>query len=180
MSEQPVWSVKIPVEDIPETGAHFHLVADEATRASLTKIAELRDLPRLEASFDVSRQGASRLHVSGQVSATLGQTCVVTLEPIERELSEGVDLAFSSDAAVELAGEESEATIEFDQDEPVEMIVGGAIDLGAIATEFFLLGIDPYPRKEGAVFEPTTAGDPAAKPFAALAALKKGGNGTGT
>jgi uncharacterized metal-binding protein YceD (DUF177 family) len=180
MTQQPAWSVKIPVEEIPETGAHFHLVADETTRAHLAQIAELRALPRLEASFDVTRQGPSRLQVTGEVSATLGQTCVVTLEPLERELSEGIDLAFSSDAAAELAEEEAEATIEFDQDEPVEMIVGGAIDLGAIATEFFLLGIDPYPRKEGAVFEPTTAGDPAAKPFAALAALKKGGNGTGT
>ncbi len=35
----------------------------------------------------------------------------------------------------------------------------GTVDLGAIATEFFLLGIDPYPRKEGAEFEaPKVAG----------------------
>ena len=45
----------------------------------------------------------------------------------------------------------------------------GCVDLGAIATEYFLLGIDPYPRKEGAVFEPRLAKDPAANPFAALA-----------
>ena len=49
----------------------------------------------------------------------------------------------------------------------------GAVDLGAVATEFLLLGIDPYPRKPGAVFERPAAGRPGGHPFAALAALKK-------
>ena len=51
----------------------------------------------------------------------------------------------------------------------------GVVDLGAVATEFLLLGIDPYPRKPGAVFDAPPAGDPSSHPFAALAALKKGG-----
>ena len=55
-----------------------------------------------------------------------------------------------------------------------EPLIGGAVDLGAIAIEFLILGIDPYPRKPGAVFEASPAGDDPAKPFAALAALKKG------
>ena len=50
----------------------------------------------------------------------------------------------------------------------------GVVDLGAVATEFLLLGIDPYPRKPGAVFDAPPAGDAAGHPFAALAALKKG------
>ena len=45
---------------------------------------------------------------------------------------------------------------------------------GAVATEFLLLGLDPYPRKPGAVFDAPPADDPASRPFAALAALKKG------
>ena len=48
------------------------------------------------------------------------------------------------------------------------------IDLGAVATEFLILGIDPYPRKPGAVFEAPAAGEGGGHPFAALAALKKG------
>ena len=58
---------------------------------------------------------------------------------------------------------------------------GGVIDLGAVATEFLILGIDPYPRKPGAVFAapPAAPGEAAEHPFAALAALKsrKGGQG---
>jgi hypothetical protein len=41
--------------------------------------------------------------------------------------------------------------------------------------EFLILGIDPYPRKPDAVFDAPVVGDPKSHPFAALAALKKGG-----
>ena len=55
-----------------------------------------------------------------------------------------------------------------------EPLVNGAADLGAVATEFLLLGIDPYPRKPDAVFDaPEGPGqDAGANPFAVLAKLK--------
>ena len=37
-----------------------------------------------------------------------------------------------------------------------------------------MLGIDPYPRKPDATFEPPAVEDESEHPFAALAALKKG------
>jgi hypothetical protein len=50
-----------------------------------------------------------------------------------------------------------------------EPLVGGVVDLGAIATEFLVLGLDPYPRKPGAIFEPPQEREPDENPFAALA-----------
>ena len=38
--------------------------------------------------------------------------------------------------------------------DPPEPIVNGVIDLGRLATDALFLGIDPYPRKPDAVFEP--------------------------
>jgi len=65
-------------------------------------------------------------------------------------------------------------------DEEPEPLVDGRIDLGAIATEFLVLGIDPHPRKRGVAFElPVVEADPDVHPFAALAALKKGSGGDG-
>jgi hypothetical protein len=58
--------------------------------------------------------------------------------------------------------------------EPPESLVGGIVDLGAVATEFLLLGIDPYPRKPGAVFTAPAAESASEHPFAALSALHKG------
>ena len=64
--------------------------------------------------------------------------------------------------------------MQFGDAEPPEPLIGGEVDLGAIVTEFLMLGIDPYPRKEGAEFEPPARHEDASEhPFAALAALKK-------
>ena len=54
-----------------------------------------------------------------------------------------------------------------------EPLIGGVVDLGALATEFLILGLDPYPRKPGAVFEPPQDREPQGGPFAALAKLTK-------
>ena len=56
---------------------------------------------------------------------------------------------------------------------PPEPLVDGKVDLGALATEFLMLGIDPYPRKAGAEFAPPKVEDAGEHPFAALAALEK-------
>ena len=57
--------------------------------------------------------------------------------------------------------------------DPPEPIVNGIIDLGRLATDALFLGIDPYPRKPDAVFEPPVeADDPEDHPFAALKALQ--------
>jgi len=157
------WSAPLAVEDIPDTGLHVEIEASAAVRAELAKLAAVRDLPQLLAVFDLTRQGAG-VRVSGQVKAQVGQTCVVTLEPIESRLEEAVDLVFAPSAVV--------ATKSGDE-EPPEPLVGGKVDLGALATEFLLLGIDPYPRKPGAEFAPPKVEDSGERPFAALATLKK-------
>ena len=165
-----LWSVPVAVDDIPDTGMHIEIEPSAAARAGLARLADVRDLLRLSAVFDLSKRGAG-VHVAGQVSARVGQNCVVTLEPLESDVDETVDLLFTplpADAA-ETAGE-----IEVKPgEEPPEPLVDGAVDLGAIATEFLILGIDPYPRKDGAQFAGLKAGDDTTKPFAALEALKK-------
>jgi hypothetical protein len=167
----PLWHVPVAVEDVPETGAHFELAADEGVRAAVARIAGLRELPRLQGSFDVTRRGAG-LHVAGLVSATVGQNCVVTLEPLTNEVEETVDLLFlpRREPAGDEDGETKPRDVKWNDPEP---LVDGVVDLGALATEFLILGLDRYPRKPGAVFEPPPDQKPADSPFAALAKLAK-------
>lgn len=179
------WHVPIAVEDVAETGRHVDLAADADVRAAVARVARLRDLPRLEANFDLKRQGASGLHVVGRVSATVGQNCVVTLEPLANEVEETFDLLFAPPPdrerrAAEADGQEAEDADDENMHESwnePEPLIGGQIDLGALATEFLILGLDPYPRKPGAVFQPPQNATPGEGPFAALGALKKGRNG---
>jgi uncharacterized metal-binding protein YceD (DUF177 family) len=171
--EQP-WSVPVALADIPETGREFNLTADQPARAAIATTAGIMALPRLGASFEVTRHGGG-LRVVGRVSATVTQNCVVTLEPLDSEIDEAVDLIFAAPAEAPAAAEaKASAVHDIDAGEPPETLREGAVDLGAIATEFLILGIDPYPRKPDAVFEAPSAGDPASHPFAGLAALKKG------
>jgi Large ribosomal RNA subunit accumulation protein YceD len=171
-SARPPWSAPVALHDVPETGRHVDLVADATTRAAVAAAVGLRDLPRLTASFDVSRHGREGLHVIGRVSATVGQTCVVTLEEIENDIDEPVDLTFVPAAPAELADDGGSRSKVAAEDAP-EPLVGGVVDLGVVATEFLTLGIDPYPRKSDAEFTAPAAADDTPKPFAALAALKK-------
>src|SRR6195256_32550 len=87
------WSVPGRRDDVPETGLHRDLVADEAARAAVPAVAGVKAWPRLQASFDLSRQG-SGLKLAGEVSATVEQTCVATLEPMTSDVRESIDLVF--------------------------------------------------------------------------------------
>jgi uncharacterized metal-binding protein YceD (DUF177 family) len=118
------------------------------------------------------------------VSATVGQTCVVTLEPVTNDVDEEIDLVFMPkpipDRLVEKLQAEDDLSVEADAKgidwnkawkEP-EPLVNGRVDLGALAAEFLVLGLDPYPRKPDAVFEPPQVAKEES-PFAALANLKE-------
>lgn len=179
LSSSP-WRVPVTAADLPEDGQSFVLEADAETRAAIAAAAGLRDLPQLVATFDVMLQGAGGLHVVGRVAGTVGQTCVVTLEPLLNPIEENIDLLFvpQTDAPGPMAdiGQpgHTPATAKWNDPEP---LVGGIVDLGALATEFLILGLDPYPRKPGSVFESPRERTSDAGPFAALAGWSKGQDG---
>ncbi len=166
----PAWSVSVAVADVPEAGRRLDLEADAPVREAIAKAAGLVALPRFAAGFDLMRVGDG-LRVAGRVSAKVVQSCVVTLEPIESVIDEAIEVVFMPEAALPIAARE-EDVVDTGEDPP-EPLRDGIVDLGAVATEFLLLGIDPYPRKPGAVFDVASADDPESHPFAALAALKK-------
>jgi uncharacterized metal-binding protein YceD (DUF177 family) len=178
-SPKAPWSIPVRVDDVPETGLRTELTADNHVRDAVAALAGLRTLPRLQAVFELSRRGHGGLRVTGQVSATVGQTCVVTLDPIENSVEETVDLAFARPSPG--AGlEEIAAVVDALPEEGPEPLVNGTVDLAAIAIEFLILGLDPYPRKPDAVFAPPPPRETIAGPFSGLAALKVGRKSDGS
>lgn len=167
------WHAAVAVAAIPEEGLHRDIEANETERQAIAALAGLRELPHLGASFDLVHAVGGQVHVRGRVHAAVGQTCVVTLEPLTSEVDEDVDVMFSPGAEQAVGRREAGDDDDPLAADPPEPIVGGEIDLGALAAEFLVLGLDPYPRKPDAVFEPVIQPvDPADHPFAALAALK--------
>jgi len=169
------WRVPVVVAQIPETGLHRDIEADQAIRHAVADVGGLREVLSAQASFDVTPKSGGRFHVSGQMRARVGQTCVVTLDPMESDIDEAIDLIFAPPEQVpEMAALVDEAEhSDGETPDPPEPIENGIIDLGRLATDALYLGLDPYPRKPDAVFEPLVeAVDPEDHPFAALKALK--------
>lgn len=167
--------------DVPPLGTHVTITADAAQRAALAEAAEAVSVESLVAEFRIVPWSGEGFAVTGRVRAELTQTCVVTLEPITTAVDEAVDVKLvppeemaKYDITPDENGEIDLDASVLDLPDPIE---GGVIDLGAIACEYFMLGVDPYPRKPGAEFdaEALGVGDGREKlsPFAALARLKK-------
>ena len=165
------WRVPTSLCDIPEAGLRIELEADEPTCRAVAKAVGVNDIARLKARFDLARRGRDGLHVAGTVSALVGQLCVVSLEPIVNEVNEAIDLAFGHEASIPTSARSLDIAV--DAPDPPEPLINGLVDLGAIATEFLILGIDPYPRKPDAAFGAPPDKESAGKAFAALAALKR-------
>lgn len=169
------WRVPVAVAQIPETGLHRDIQADPAVRHAMAEMGGLREVLSAQASLDVTPKSGGRFHVTGHVRARIGQTCVVTLEEIESDIDEPVDLIFAPPEQVPQMAALVDEAEESDEEtpDPLEPIENGMIDLGKVATDALYLAVDPYPRKPGAVFEPLVeAADPEDHPFAALRALK--------
>ena len=171
------FSRRFDAASVREGAKSVRIESTEAERAALAAERKLPAIAALSADLSVSREGGSGLRVTGRVVATVRQTCVVTLEDFASRLEEDVDVRFAPDAEVEAEAAARAARPGGGEDEPDDLpdsIVGGRIDLGALAAEIMVLGLDPYPRKPGAAFEEPApdADDGAPSPFAVLKAIK--------
>ncbi|MEP9353413.1 DUF177 domain-containing protein [Xanthobacter sp. KR7-65] len=165
MNDLP-YSHLVQVTDLPAHGLRLELVPDAATCAGLARFAGLLAVEDLKAQLHFAPEGATGVHVTGRVTATVRQTCGVTLEAFDAPLAEDIDVHFVPAGTYEPPKEEDDPV------DPPDEIVDGRIDAGALVGEFLALGVDPYPRKPGAVFEPPAEDPGALSPFAALARLK--------
>ncbi|RTL50338.1 MAG: DUF177 domain-containing protein [Bradyrhizobiaceae bacterium] len=169
------WTHPVMVSKIPQDGAHVAFEADGEQREGLARLAGLRDVVEASAEFDLTHVAGGGIHATGLVRGLVGQTCVVTLEPVDNAIEEVVDVVFLPEghgAFAQAARPPDEE--DGDAPDPPEPIRNGVIDLGKLAMDLLFLGIDPYPRKPGAVFEPPVVErDVDEHPFAALKALKE-------
>jgi uncharacterized metal-binding protein YceD (DUF177 family) len=169
MTDRAILHHPIQFNKLPPAGETVVITADEAVRGQLAKAYAVEDVLSFEARLLAKPSGADGVAVSGVVEADIVQVCGVTLEPFPAKVKEKVSVLFAPPQEVD---EDDEEVVEnLDLPDP---LVGNTIDLGAIALEFFALGIDPYPRKPGIEFNDHVESEETENPFAALAKLKLG------
>jgi hypothetical protein len=190
----------------PELGGaarEGRIEADAGERARLAQFYRIDDLAALTLDYRFDPLPPSGWRLTGELRAALTQRCVVTVEPVAEQVHEAVSLEFWPEHLLSKPGvgqhganvgdkmpnvQGHKANVEADtpsvqgelpdslEADPPEPMVGGRIDLGALAAEIFASAINPYPRKSGVEFDWTdpkaAAGEAAGGPFAALARLK--------
>jgi uncharacterized metal-binding protein YceD (DUF177 family) len=186
LSKDSPLSHLVEIEEIPEAGLRIAIRADEAARAAIAKADGLVAIQSLEADLEVAKESATKFRVAGPLRARVVQTCVVSLEAFESDIEAEVEAEFAVSAETRAplprglrdapfdGGASPTLAARLDAPEP---IVDGRIDVGALAEEFFVLSLDPHPRKPGVQFDAegfSQNSDDVASPFAVLKTLKDG------
>lgn len=159
----------------PRQATEFKIAPNAEAKAELAKQLNLLALPELHFSGRLTASGSDDWRLSGKLTATVVQACVVTLEPVKTSISEHVSRVYSPHIT---PPEEDEVEIPEDDIEPL----GQYIDAAEVMAEALALALPLYPRAEGAQLDApkadeTTDEDSARRPFAGLADLLKKNDG---
>ena len=160
--------------DLSQAGSRVHIDAkgDDLTR--LAHWAGVDEVRSFAAQVELSRLSRTRFAYEAELEADIVQSCVVTLEPVTTHIVRHIsrDLHFSP----RLHAESGELTLAAGDENTPEEIPSLDYDLAAPLLEEFVLSIDPYPRKQGAAFEPPAQPvEPPESPFGVLKKLKEPG-----
>jgi uncharacterized metal-binding protein YceD (DUF177 family) len=190
------FSYKVNAARVVDKDEALRVTPDDAALKAIAGAYDLVAIDGLVADFTLRPYRKAGVRVVGPVTATITQTCVVTLEPFDSTLELEVDRTFeprsSRPRRIRDLNEDGEIEIDLETLDPPDVIVDGVLDLGAVICEELALSLDPFPRKPGAEFEAVgdngdgayagdgdQAGGDAAEmtggkpsPFAALKALK--------
>lgn len=164
-SAKPEFSHLVVVDKIPAAGMTETLRAKDDERQRLAERFGLAALSKLEAKLDVHNASGRTVAVTGRIVADVVQTCVVSLEPVPAHIDHGIDVLY---AAAEQF--ETEAGQLGPDEQEMEPIIDGAIDLGELVAQHLGVALNPYPRKPGLAFVEAEYGNTMPQP-GALASL---------
>ncbi len=155
----PEWSSLIEAERVDRAPHVLKVSPTDAERTAIAKRLGLVSLDTLEVEYVLRRNpGNMVIHVQGEISATVTQKCIISLEPFKEQIKIGFDAWFAdASQALSFTKAKRERDLEkdniekpvLDESEDPEPIIDGKIDLGELAVQHLSLNINPYPRREG-------------------------------
>lgn len=140
----------IPVDRIGPAWQVHKIAAEPPERAALAERFSLVEIGTLTAELRVRRIRAGQyVALEGSFTASVIQSCVVTLEPVPAALSESFTMSFGPiDGSIRPRTDVIDLDPSEDEPDPIE---GNEIDLGEAVAQHLALALDPYPRSEHAV-----------------------------
>jgi hypothetical protein len=189
---------------LPKQGQHILGKASPDECVAIAQDMHISKVEKLNWDLVAKPWRKSGFQLIGRVSGTIEQPCVVTLAPVIETIDEAIDLRFLPAEQPRKQPEQTKAeprlndiafndirmNISADEDEP-ETWTGDTVDVMSFVIEHLALGINPYPRAEGAdaagsqvdvqndvnlgVDSPNKSPEPEAEPSALARALLKWG-----
>jgi uncharacterized metal-binding protein YceD (DUF177 family) len=164
------------VDEVKE-GEECSIDINRAERETIAALLDLVALDDLRFTFRFRRRGEGRLALHATLAATVTQTCVVSLEPVECTLEVPVEIEFWPRHLIEDRAETIDEAASHNTLDWPEPIVDGKIDVGPVIYDTLATGLDPYPKREGVSFQwseraEDTGAERPESPFAALKRLK--------
>lgn len=162
--------------DMPKSkNTHFDVRFSENEMAQIATILSAINVKKMRVSGKVSPSGKKDWVLTATAGATVTQTCVVTLEPVQTRVDTPITLTYLADYQVDGI----ESVTEMTTDENFEPLTD-EIDLTTIASEAIAMALPDYPKLPDAHLETsvfaakdiTPMTDEDTKPFASLASLK--------
>lgn len=185
MTPTSEFSRRLVIEARPGDAIPVDVRADAAERRALAERFGLLAVHSLRGHGRVERGSEpGELVLRGWLEADVVQACVISLEPVPARLRQPVERRYRP---IEAGGAEWQhpephgVEVLADDEEEVEPLIGGAIDLGEAFAEELGLALDPYPRAAGAALDAgplpphVSVGSEhgASTPFAALRQLQE-------
>ena len=171
MNRQWPWSRPLRWTDVLPGGLSLAFTADDAERARVAEGLDVDGIVTLAATLEI-KPWLDGCEVGGELRACVMRTCGVSLESFEECVDEPVALRFVASGSPNAPQAPlGDLELDFQAEDPPDVIDGDAIDLGAYMTEQLALALSPFPRKPGAEFQPPAASG-TLSPFSALARLQ--------
>lgn len=140
MSESPEFSRMVDRRSI--TAQPVVLEADEAERAALAKRFAIVAVESLKATLSLEADG-EEVRATGRLDAAIVQSCAVSGEDLNVQVSEDLSLLFVPEAEIRPADPDEE--IDLTEEELDEIpYTGTSFDLGEAVAQSLALAIDPF------------------------------------
>jgi len=166
MSDQTrfVFSYPFSVTKLPKSGAHIEITASRQDCLALAEDFKIPKINEIKADLTISGN-TEKVSVKGEVYAAVTLQCGVSLEYFDSCVKEPVEVEFISEKQA------ARGDIVENAEDEADYIINGSIDLGQIVSEFFALGLEPFPRKPGVEFTYCEDGLTDKSPFSELKSL---------
>lgn len=169
----PEFSRPVRLDDIGPRGLDLEIAASAHERELLAKRFSLQRIDKLDAAVQLRRiDGGGKVRLTGHLDASVVQTCVVSLEPVDETVAEDIDIVF--ERVPEGASAREVVLAAAEEAEPLE---GDTLDVGEVVAEELALALNPYPRRADSELEPgpsQTDEEVPPGPFEKLARLRRG------